>query len=69
MGVRFGHWLGCAVVVDSKEPEKQEVSNMVPISSSIPVGWRGKLFSLERIILTFIISPRPFNILFYLYFI
>ena len=22
MGDRFGHWLGCAVIVDSKEPEK-----------------------------------------------
>ncbi|XP_033608398.1 uncharacterized protein LOC111866967 isoform X2 [Cryptotermes secundus] len=29
MGVRFGHWLGCAVIVDSKEREK-EVTNVRP---------------------------------------
>jgi hypothetical protein len=36
MGVRFGHWLGCAVVVDSKEREKEEVTNMRP------ADWHGK---------------------------
>jgi hypothetical protein len=36
MGVRFGHWLGCAVIVDSKEHEKEEVTNVKA------ADWHGK---------------------------
>jgi hypothetical protein len=48
MGVRFGHWLGCAVVVDSKEPEKQVVTNMRSVSST-SVGQHGKWLPVEYI--------------------
>lgn len=39
MGVRFGHWLDCAVIVDAKETEKQEVANERPLSSNVSVDW------------------------------
>jgi hypothetical protein len=42
MGVRFGHWLDCAVIVDAKETEKQEVANERPLSSNVSVDWHGK---------------------------
>lgn len=35
MGVRFGHWLGCAVIVDSKDPEK-EGANVTPAYNILP---------------------------------
>jgi hypothetical protein len=44
MGVRFGHWLGCTVIVHSKEHEKQEVTNLRP------VGWHGKWLPVEYIV-------------------
>ncbi|XP_067008588.2 uncharacterized protein [Anabrus simplex] len=36
MGDRFGHWIGCAVVVDSKE-EKQDKKDDVPNQDTVPV--------------------------------
>ena len=42
MGVRFGHWLDCAVIVDGKETEKQEVTSERPVASSVAVNWHGK---------------------------
>jgi hypothetical protein len=50
MGDRFGHWLGCAVVVDSEQPEMEEVTSMRPVSSSTSVAWHGKLLLVEYII-------------------
>jgi len=35
MGVRFGHWLDCAVIVDGKETDKQEVTSERPVASSV----------------------------------
>jgi len=39
MGVRFGHWLDCAVIVDGKETEKQEVTTERPVASSVSGDW------------------------------
>lgn len=54
MGVRFGHWLDCAVIVDGKETEKQEVTNERPVASSVSGDWHGKGSPIN--ILTLIVS-------------
>jgi len=61
MGVRFGHWLDCAVIVDGKavivdgkETEKQEVTNETPVASSVSGDWHGKWSPIN--IFTFIVS-------------
>ena len=54
MGVRFGHWLDCAVIVDGKETDKQEVTSERPVASSVSGDWHGK-WSLINIF-TFIVS-------------
>jgi hypothetical protein len=54
MGVRFGHWLDCAVIVDGKETETQEVTTERPVASSVSGNWHG-IWS-PRNIHTFIVS-------------
>jgi hypothetical protein len=52
MGVRFGHWLDCAVIVDGKETEKQEVTNERPVVSSVSGDWHGKWSPINIFTLT-----------------
>lgn len=54
MGVRFGHWLDCAVIVDGKETEKQEGTTERPVASSVSGDWRFKWPPIN--IFTFIVS-------------
>jgi hypothetical protein len=54
MGVRFGHWLDCAVIVDGKETEKQEVTTERSVASSVSADWNGKWS--PRNIFTFIVT-------------
>jgi hypothetical protein len=57
MGVRFGRWLGCAVIVDSKDPEKQEVPTVNSVSNNMSVEWHGKWLHVEYTVFSYIISP------------
>jgi len=52
MGVRFGHWLDCAVIVDGKETEKQEVTNERPVVGSVSGDWHGKWSPIKRVTFT-----------------
>jgi hypothetical protein len=54
MGVRFGHWLDCAVIVDAKETEKQDMTNERPVPSSVSGDFHVKWLPIN--IFTFIFS-------------